>query len=259
MTPTYNIHQMIRPLQGGTTRPWLALVDDGGEWPRPYVVKFFHEKDFKHSNHIAAEVMGSVLCSEFDICTPTFGFLRIPILTDANCPAELQERLRKDSYPQPWFGSASMLPAPEFSTALHNRYLPIDEMATIFAFDCLIHNSDRRPQKPNLLVKGGHVWAIDHDKGFINHHPELGQIGNYARGHIFYKRLRKHCIKHGFDIFNTFAESLRLLNLKDWNVVLDELEHLKLPFVHRNQWNTYLLSNKRASEQFVSLLGELLK
>ena len=259
MIPSYHIHQMLKPLEGGTTRPWLALVDDGDEWPKPYVVKFFHERDFKHANHLAAEVMGSILCGEFDISTPDFAFLRMPVITDANCSDELQERLRKSSYPKPWFGSASMLPAPEFSIALHDRYLPMDEMATIFAFDCLIHNSDRRPQKPNLLVKDGHIWAIDHDKGFANHNPKLGQVGNYARGHIFYKRLRKYCKKHGSDIFNTFAENLRSLNLKDWNAALDELEHLNLPFVHRNQWNAYLLNNKRTSEQFVSLLCELLK
>jgi len=31
MTPIYSIHQVLQQLDGGTIRPWLALVDDGAE------------------------------------------------------------------------------------------------------------------------------------------------------------------------------------------------------------------------------------
>jgi hypothetical protein len=259
MIPVHSIHQMIAALQGGTTRPWLALVDDGDEWPRPYVVKFFKEKDYQHSNHLAAEVAGSVLCAEFDIATPEHCLVRMPVLSYANCPMELREYLSKDSYLQPWFGSISMLPAPEFSAALHSRFLMMEEVATIFAFDCLVHNQDRRRGKPNLLMKDDHVWAIDHDKAFAHHRPSNGNLAHYGKGHLFYQRLKLHCKKHGCGIFDTFAESLRLLNLQHWHASLDQLEQLERPFVCRSEWESYLLDNKRNAAQFVSLLCNVLK
>jgi len=69
MIPIYQIHQMLEPLQGGTTRPWTALVDDGGGLPEVYVVKLFSARQLEQAGHIAGEVMGSVLCGEFDIDT----------------------------------------------------------------------------------------------------------------------------------------------------------------------------------------------
>jgi hypothetical protein len=257
--PTYSIHQMIGPLEGGTTRPWVCLVDDGGDMPTKYVAKFFHKSDFDHANHLAAEVMGSVLCQEFDIHTPEFGFLVMHEITDVNCPSDMQERLAKNSYPQPWFGSVYSSESAEFSIALHNRYLSMDEMASIFAFDCLVHNSDRRQGKPNLLVKNEHIWAIDHDKAFAHHNPDNKYLAFYAKEHLFQARLSKYCKKNGFMIFDTFAETLKVLNLNEWNASLNQLEQLGLPFVHRTEWQNHLLGNKRNPSKFVSSLCEVLK
>jgi hypothetical protein len=250
---------MLRPLQGGTTKPWLALVDDGDALPKLYVVKLFHEKDYQHANHIAAEVMGSILCRQFDIQTPSFGLLNMNRATYGNCPPDLQERLRKDTYPQPWFGSTSMLPAMEFSAALHDRYLTMEEVANIFAFDCLLHNSDRRHGKPNLLMIKDHIVAIDHDRALAAHRPTTNNVGIYASGHLFYDRVRHHYRTDGQGIFDTFAESLRLLDLREWNAALDHLEQLERPFVHRNEWQHYLLTHKQNPSRFVNTLCDLVK
>ena len=36
--------------------------------------------------------------------------------------------------------------------------------ARLFVFDCLVHNTDRRVDKPNLLRSGGRYFCIDHEK-----------------------------------------------------------------------------------------------
>lgn len=259
MTEVNPIHQMLKPVEGGTTRPWRALVDTGEGFPVVHVVKFFHERYFEHANHLAAEVGGSILCQQFDISTPEFCLTEFPDMNEENCPTDLLERLSKDSYPQPWFSSVSLDPSEEYSDALSNRYLEMFEVANLFAFDCLILNSDRRTQKPNLLFKNGELWAIDHDKAFGNHQPSLANFPHYASGHLFYDRLRKYCKKEGFTIFDTFAENLRLLNLWDWKQAMDRLEQMGKPFVARTEWESYLLKNKNNPREFVSLLSETLK
>lgn len=63
----------------------------------------------------------------------------------------------------------------------------------ILAFDALIQNPDRRPDKPNILENGAEIYIIDHELGFsfLNAilKPEPWEISKltFMREHLFYK------------------------------------------------------------------------
>lgn len=250
---------MVEPLKGGTTKPWVALVDDGEEFPQEYVVKLFSAPDLLQANHLAAEVMGSVLCKEFEIATPDFCLVTLTAQAGINCPAEFSIRLAEKNYPQPWFASRSELPNVEYTHRLLKRLLPMGDAATLFAFDCLILNTDRRMLKPNLLLKDSEVMAIDHELAFAHHHPSVTDGLKLAKQHVLWPLVKKLHKKNGAAIFNTFHEYLRTLNLSAWNQALDELEHNDLTFVHREAWERYLLMQKADPGRLITSLSLLLK
>jgi len=250
---------MLEPLSGGTTRPWTALVDDGGELPGVYVVKPFSAHDLGQANYLAAEVMGSVLCGEFDIATPDFCLVTFEALEGLNCPVEFSKRLAEKQYPQPWFASRSAMPHAEFTASLLKSHLPKDEMALLLAFDCLIMNNDRVKRKPNLLIKDKHVLAIDHERAFAAHRPASADCSHIAKGHLLFRRVREAHRSKGRQVFDTFQEYLRMLDLRAWHASLDRLEQLERPFVHRSAWEKYLLLQKADPGRLITSLSLLLK
>jgi hypothetical protein len=251
---------MVKPLKGGTTRPWLGLVDDGGPLPQEYVVKLFSAHDLSQANYVAAEVMGSVLCKEFDIDTPDFCLVEFTEHTGINCPAAFSARLRETTYPQPWFASRSELPNAEFTHRLLKRVLPMKEdAAALFAFDCLILNTDRKKGKPNLLLNDGKVMAIDHERAFALHNPVSAHYLPLVKQHVLYPLVRRLHKKEGAAMFDTFHEYLRILDLNPWLRALDDLEHYDMGFVHRSAWEKYLQKQKSDPGRLVESLSLLLK
>lgn len=256
----YPIHQVLGPIErGGTTRPWVALVDDGSVMPREYVIKLFSARDLEQANYVAAEVMGSVLCGQFEIETPDFCLVSFDEHAGVNCPAAFSERMREKDYPQPWFASRSVLPHAEFSKKLMKKWLSEPDVATLFAFDCLILNTDRNDAKPNLLIKDRRVMAIDHERAFAHHDPQPSSCLSVARSHLLMPLMKKYMKQKGPGIFDSFEMFLRRLDLREWNRDLDELEELRLPFEHRAAWDNYLNGHRNDPTWLANSLRLLLK
>lgn len=69
---------------------------------------------------------------------------------------------------------------------------------TVFAFDALIQNPDRRFSNPNLFVRGDEVFVFDHEMAFsfiyeLSPSSEPWRLDNcnYLTDHVFFNRLRR--------------------------------------------------------------------
>jgi hypothetical protein len=88
-----------------------------------------------------------------------------------------------------------------------DRMIPasmIDDAGSIFAFDSLIQNPDRRFDNPNLVVQGDKIRIFDHESAFsflleIFPSPRPWLLGTeiYLDDHVFYKGLRRKPIDLG--------------------------------------------------------------
>jgi hypothetical protein len=253
------ILKMIEPLKGGTTRPWVALVDDGSQTQGLSIVKFFRQQDLEQANYLASEIMGSVLCQEFDIRTP--GFCLADMHPDAieYSPESFKARMNEAPYPQPWFSSRSMMPCAEYSSLLGTSDLDREEAVRIICFDALILNTDRVIQKPNLLFDNGRLIAIDHERAFAIHEPRPSDQARIIHDHVLLKPAKAWFRKNPDDLTDTFEEYLRNLNLTEWEAALDTLAEMGRPFLHRDNWRNYLTECKRNPSLLTNRLISLLK
>src|SRR5690606_10060216 len=105
---------------------------------------------------------------------------------------------------------------------------------TIFAFDVLIRNFDRKRNKPNLLVSGDHCLCIDHDRSLdiqraFKEYVEMGLwdpftvLGDTA--HLFHEPLkaRRRSSRAREVDFLEFKESFKTFNIRNLDHVVDEM------------------------------------
>lgn len=135
-----------------------------------------------------------------------------------------------------------------------SMWLAEPDVATLFAFDCLILNTDRNELKPNLLLKNRSVMAIDHERAFAYHAPHRSDCLSVAKSHLLRKRMTKYLKQKGPQLFDTFEWYLRNLDLSNWNRCLDELEEVGLPFEHRSAWEKYLKGQSSDPGQLLNSL-----
>ncbi|MCX7016372.1 MAG: hypothetical protein NTW86_28085 [Candidatus Sumerlaeota bacterium] len=93
---------------------------------------------------------------------------------------------------------------PGFSEWPRGRSVPrslLSTAADIFAFDVLVQNPDRRPEKPNCLHKSDQLFALDHELAFSFLHaigpaqlPWKAEGLEYTRRHVFYDPLKGRAI-----------------------------------------------------------------
>ena len=75
-----------------------------------------------------------------------------------------------------FFGSELVYPNLDYSDTLTNKHLARYDIESIFGFDVLIRNTDRREKKPNIFFQKDTYYLIDHeqtlyiDKGFIDYY-----------------------------------------------------------------------------------------
>jgi hypothetical protein len=246
-------------LDGGTTKPMLVICDDGNK----YVLKIFKEIHAKQRCYTGAEVCAYLLAKEFNLCIPDGALITIPIqlieLIKKSNKSLYRELATKD-YSKPCFGSLYLETLPTYTPTLKDKYLDLDELETIFAFDLFILNEDRKNTKPNILKSSEHYFLIDHEKAFEGSAYALKQfkeneLVHYYKSHIFFKTLMKIKKKHPNSVnFETFIEFLRFLNLKTLRKQIERLETLEYSVSECYEWLNYLEEIKKNSTKFVDLL-----
>jgi len=127
-------------------------------------------------------------------------------------------------------------PYSNYSPSLQKQYLESYDLGSIYAFDNLILNVDRRTDKPNLLFKSEKAVLIDHELTLATAENTRNKLinnniwaHNYKR-HIFHEVLTKIDSKEKDGWFDEFAYYLRdLINMNFIDQIHDQLSEVGHP------------------------------
>jgi HipA-like kinase len=209
--------QFIRPMTTGRTCPILCgCVDQNDQDAGEYVVKLLRNQEAGASGALL-EFAGSRLARHFDILVPEPAAVHIdPSFAQAiiELRPELSAPLRASVGLN--FGSKVVNP---MTTWLVGRPIPEAmwrDATSIFAFDALIQNPDRRIDNPNLFTRGDEIYVYDHETSFSflyallpSATPWLIDGEAYLERHVFYGRLKSKEID-----LSDFLERLNALTVE---------------------------------------------
>lgn len=265
MLPIYNaISYEKRIEKGGRTRPIIVTVRDEHQTLKQYVVKLYSKQEVEQSQTVAREVLTMALAKEFDLCTPSPALIRLTTPFLETLPDELQKEIKqKDSRLK--FGCEYLSDAHNFGTNLPKNTLEgLLRVDTVFAFDNLVRNFDRRTEKPNLLLLNHDIYLIDHEYclSITADHVTDVEINNWTynyKGHVFYPFLSSHTRKTQEQYFDEFEELLKRLDVSTIKSYVAQLEKLSIPTPDIEILEYYLLQTKKNSHKFVTLLKGILQ
>ncbi len=226
MFPVYNARSLLKnsPLEGGATYPLLIEVF---ETSTPIVMKNFKKSNMKQFNAVVYEVLSSILAREFDLLVPDPCLVKIDKKKFEGQSRIIDAKL-KDSDGRLKFGCNYISPNYPYSDVLTNRYLSNCDIETIYAFDCLILNGDRRSGKPNMIfTKNRSIALIDHEKTFYGNELRFntikeGRLSCDFKNHVFYPRLKVAQGRPAPDL-ETFRLYLSRINLNDFKTCYQQL------------------------------------
>ena len=252
------------PLAGGTTLPLLSIAENS----KTYVLKLFGKNHAMQRCYTGAEAYANYIARQFELNTPDAAFIRIPknlIKLYRKTNPDLYKLILKKDYKRPCFATEYLGDLPIFSPALAKKFIEIHDIETIYAFDALIMNEDRKNIKPNILKTSDGYCLIDHDKAFGSVKYALAEYNNnrlcpFHRYHLFYKTLRNKAIKHGNDsMFETFSAYLNMLNLRNLDALTKQLEEFGYEVYECLTWKQYIYELKHNHIKFIKTLkGSLL-
>lgn len=249
---------------GGTTKPWVVTVEDNSGI-KEYVVKLFSNKDEKDYQPTNKEFYSCILADECELSVPRYALIKFNKDFINSLEKEDQQRM-KEIGRNYFFGSELIYPKLDYSDALTNKHLESYDIESIFAFDVLIRNTDRREQKPNIFFQKDTYYLIDHeqtlyiDKGFTDYYNTSNRwsfIYKDIKGeHLFYRRLRNNKKNVSFD---TFEYYLSVLNLNNLHKVAVKLKEKGFDTNDYAAIRSYLEEVKLNQSKFITLLHELIQ
>ncbi|MFD5569189.1 HipA family kinase [Streptomyces cadmiisoli] len=162
----------VTPLREGGSLPGLVEADDFGT----YVMKFTGAGQGRKT--LVAEVVCGELARRLGLRVPRLVTVELdPVLGLGEPDQEVQELLKSSG--------GTNLGMDFLSGALGFDPLAFEvgpeEAGRIVWFDALVNNVDRSWRNPNLLMRHGEVWLIDHGATMIWHHNWPGAQTSAAR------------------------------------------------------------------------------
>lgn len=231
MIPIYKARKLLKVIepQFGHTQPWVVLCE-GENGLAEFVVKVFTENHLSTFPRVHGEFAGSWLASEFDLLTPSVGWIELEehFLRTLPPSSALQIDFDDDRLK---FGSKVLNPFQHFPVGLKAKdFKKLIPISRLFAFDNLIRNSDRGTFKPNLLLTDSEAYLIDHEfsldinEGTIQDLKDSNWEGKFSSSHITYPYLSSGSKSDKVGCFDDFNEYLRALNLNEFRELLVEVE-----------------------------------
>jgi hypothetical protein len=164
--------RFITPLREGGSLPGLVEADDFGT----YVMKFTGAGQGRKT--LVAEVICGELARRLGFRIPRLVTIGLdPVLGLGEPEQQVQDLLRASG--------GTNLGMDFLSGALGFDPLAFEvspeEAGRVLWFDALINNVDRSWRNPNLLVRQGELWLIDHGATMIWHHNWPGADASAAR------------------------------------------------------------------------------
>lgn len=265
MLPIYNaISYEGRIEKGGRTRPIIVTVKDEDKKFKQYVVKLYSKSDVQQNLAVARDVITVALASEFDLKTPKPAFIRLDDSFLQTLTTDLQTEIQqKDNRLK--FGCELLEDVNNFNDNLPNNIIEgLWQIDTVFAFDNLVRNFDRRTEKTNLLLQNREIYLIDHEYCLTIDQQVIDKLDTqnwiYAyENHVFYKFLsgRKKTTKDQY--FNEFEELLKVIDVKVIDSYVAQLHELRFPTPNIEILKEYLQNCKQNSHKFVTLLKGILQ
>ena len=199
---TLAAHAFIAEFGSGSTKPCVFLCETlAGANAAEYVVKF---RSTVHGgeNGLTFEFLAAQLAAVLDIPSPK------PALIDLD--TQLAESIDEPSIRERVQRSLGLNFGTEYKTPGYTTWPKADPIppplrqlaAEIVAFDVLIDNADRGPQKPNILYKNDEILVIDHETAFAFTRLVLTASGEwpvdrikFIYEHPFYPGLRGQALE----------------------------------------------------------------
>jgi len=196
--PTLEAVRYDRKFSTGRTEPVVCgCISSDSKVTGDYVVKLKSKLD-RGVTALSAELVGCLLARRLGI--PTLEPAIISVTDEfAQSVVGLNSQLGKTFTDSIGLNYGSKLVVDK-SIPLVGQNIPaklFSEAFKVFAFDALIQNPDRRPEKPNLFITGSEIIVFDHEMAFsfLNlilppSEPWLLSGESYLRGHLFYRELK---------------------------------------------------------------------
>ncbi|PKK36537.1 hypothetical protein BWI96_11830 [Siphonobacter sp. SORGH_AS_0500] len=213
---------------------------------------------------IAKEVLASTLATEFELFSPPIALVKVSSELREQLPTDLQEAFGKCDSFRPFFATeyleGSLLLEAELKRETLNGLHYLD---TLYAFDVLIQNFDRRKEKPNVLLHEGELSLIDHEYSLLIDNNKINELKSGTltypiEGHLMYPYLKASKKPDKLEMFGTFLEYSKILNVDciDKNVKI--LNDHKIPILDVVTLKAYLSEFKANSSNFVTFLRQSL-
>jgi hypothetical protein len=159
--------EYVRPMDAGRTSPVLVNCEQPDGTIVPVVAKFSDFCDLREAN-LAREIIAACLAADLGLPVPEPFIIEIPDGWPEIVP-DLARRARIAASGALAFGSKLITGG--FSVWTPDTHIKggmADLAASIFAFDAIIQNPDRRVGNPNCLVRGEEIRIIDHELTFAH-------------------------------------------------------------------------------------------
>jgi hypothetical protein len=164
--------RFITPLREGGSLPGLVEADDLGT----YVLKFTGASQGRKT--LVAEVVAGELARRLGLRMPRLVTVELDPILGLGEPEQQVQDLLKSS-------GGTNLGMEFLSGALGFDPLAFtvdpEQAGRIVWFDALVGNVDRSWRNPNLLIRRGELWLIDHGATMIWHHNWPGAQASAAR------------------------------------------------------------------------------
>jgi len=272
MTRHLTFTSCVDKMEGGTTLPWLIEgITDDRDYER-VVLKLFRQERYGDENPTLNEFLATFIAREFDLECPEAFILTFD---------ELDARLMSQEFSAAivagggiggaYFCSKHIDGALPYAISMGNTDFAPDHYECIYAFDVLIRNTDRRVNKPNLLISSGHSYLIDHEQCFFGcdnyqriryNQPSWNFInpGAGIRGpHLFLSTLKRQKRSSNRITFDTFVEGLSTLNLNNIEQEVRLLERYDIDISNWYVVKNYLQEVRQDIPGFIQLLNELIE
>ncbi len=254
-----NIHKaikFIRVLEEGSTHPWVVQVLVKDEKLQKYVLKVFNPNTLAQYNAVAHEVIANQLAKLLDLHVPDIALIELDV-DFLQALSQKEKSQIKSSDHRPKFGIVLIDNATTYRQS-QKMALQEYEYEDIYAFDNLIYNTDRRVNKPNLLLKLDNYFLIDHELSFKgiseNSIADLaaGQWKYNHQKHIFYPVLKQ--IKDKSRLFENFRYNLTHLNIKELEKTFLSLDKYGYAYDAQIIFLNYLRFVQENSRKYVTIL-----
>ena len=213
-------------MEGGSTKPWLVEVETQQGF-EPFVLKMYNHDHLK-SAQVLKELLVASLIPQFDLKTPDCALINISNDLVENLEDKQVQQLRNTDN-NPKFATKLIHPNYPYLEAKHFSIIEMHELGSIYAFDCLVMNADRRFGKPNLLFdNNNNINLIDHELCLRLDIPNMKFdqfINSYDyKKHLFYKKISnsRGDVADLFDTFHYFLSHLKLEKLTEVEYTLED-------------------------------------